>query len=163
MKRFFSVLALLLSISLPAYRSVIACTVNIESFRKNFRHSKQVFLGEIVAIDQVKTEELPKEIREAHQDYKFLSKITFNVEHSWKGDRKKQITAYSTMFCTCPNRFDYFSIGEKYLVFLDKNAYFDSCNLNNSKADSTDDEIFKGMVRRLDRFWFRTWARTYPF
>jgi hypothetical protein len=108
-------------------------------------------------------EELSKQIREKHPDYKFLTKVTFNVERSWKGDRKKQVYLYSTMICDCPTRYDYFSIGKKYLVFSDKNTYFDPCDVYNAKVDSTNDASVKNEIRRLDSFQFRIWARIYPF
>jgi hypothetical protein len=163
MKRFFYVLTALFVLISLGNQQLTACTVHIGSFRKTFRDSKRVFLGEIVALDKFKMEELSKQIREKHPDYKFLTKVTFNVERSWKGDRKKQVYLYSTMICDCPTRYDYFSIGKKYLVFSDKNTYFNPCDVYNAKVDSTSDASVKNEIRRLDSFQFRIWARIYPF
>ena len=170
MKRNFIAVALLTLIFLPGINRVAACTVNVESFRKNFRQAKRVFLGEITAIDLVKIEELPKEIQEQHKDLKFLAKIIFKVERSWKGDNRNEVIVYSKMFCDCPYRTEYFSLGKKFLVFSDKQSYFDACSLFNAEVDSkeipTDSweaEFVKNKINRLDDFWFRTWARIYPF
>lgn len=137
---------------------VSACTVNIEPLRKTFRQAKNVFVGEIISSESVNENDFPETLRE----YKYLEKLTFKVEQSWKGN-KKQVIVYSLPFCDCPMRQYDFSVGKRFLVFTEKNSNFDVCNLPNIQLDSDKNNNSKLIIKRLNKFWFRTRARIYPF
>lgn len=141
-----------------SFENIIACTVNIEPLRKTFRQSKNVFVGEIISVEPVNEKDLPKNLKE----YKYLSKLTFKVDKSWKG-KNKRVVVYSYPFCNCPMREYNFSAGKKFLVFADKNSYYDVCNLSNIEFSSDRNNNSQEIIKRLDSFWFRTWARIYPF
>jgi hypothetical protein len=167
MKREFGAFALLVLFFLSGINSIKACLPNVESFRKVFRHSKQVFVGEIIEVGWVKKEELPQNLQEATEG---LAKITFKIDRSWKGKNVAQEVLYSKLFCTCPDRTNYFTKGKKFLVFSDKQSYFDACSLLNAQVDpaeipvdSWEAKFVKNKIDRLDDFWFRLWAKIYPF
>ena len=141
-----------------SFENSSACTVNIEPLRKTFRHSKNVFVGEIISVADANEEELPKKLKE----FKYLSRLTFKVDRSWKGN-DKQVIVYSLPFCDCPMRQYNFSVGEKFLVFADRNSNYDVCNLSNIQLSLDRNKNSQDIIKRLDKFWFRTWARIYPF
>ena len=57
------------------------------------------------------------------------------------------------------------SKGQKMLVFADKDGVVDSCNFQYVVEMKDEEKIaeVKKVTDKLDSFWFRTWARIYPF
>jgi hypothetical protein len=141
-----------------SFENSIACTVVIEPLRKTLRHSKNVFVGEIISVDSPNEAELPKKRKE----FMYLSKLTFKVDKSWKGNNK-QVIVYSSPFCDCPMKQYNFSVGEKFLVFADRNSNYDICNLSNIQLSFDKNKNSQDIIKQLDKFWFRAWARIYPF
>lgn len=157
MRRFSYICIFLIACFSISVQLAKACTVDIEPLRKTFRQSKYVFIGEIVSVESIEKSELPEKLKK----YDYLVKLTFKVENSWKGN-SKNITIYSSPFCSCPWRQYNFSVGKRFLVFADKNSYFDVCNLSNIEVDSDENNNLNLIIKRLDKFWFRTWASIYP-
>jgi hypothetical protein len=57
------------------------------------------------------------------------------------------------------------SKGQEMLVFADKDGVIDSCNFQyvvEIKDEKKKSEV-KKLTDKLNSFWFRTWARIYPF
>lgn len=152
-------LVTLILLVLFSFENLNACTVHIESLRKTYRQSRNIFIGEIISTESIKKEEdLPEKLKE----FKYLEKITFKIDKSWKGE-KKQIVVYSSPFCECPMREYNFSAGNKFLVFADKNSKFDVCNLSNIEISSDKNKHSQEITKKLDSFGFRFWADIYPF
>lgn len=158
MSRVFQALFVFVFALTFCFQNAVACTVDIEPLRKTYRQSKNVFLGEIISIESVDKEELPEKLKE----FKYLEKLTFKVNKSWKGNNK-QVVVYSSPICNCPMREYDFSIGRKFLVFDDKSSNFDICNLSNIELITDKNKDSQKIIKRLDNFSFRLWAKIYPF
>ncbi len=160
MKKVFYISVLFILNLLLCFQSINACTAPIVTLRNSFISAKYVFLGEIVSVERKEDEELPEKLQDY---YKALDKITFKVIKSWKGSSKNQIVNYSIPYCPCPGREFDFVKGKKFLVFADENNFFDICDMNSVQMDSEYAEYVEKNIKRLNSFWFRTWARIYPF
>ena len=134
------------------FQTVTACTITIEPLRKSFRRANAVFLAEVVEIK-------PKS-NAADKNAFTSDDITFNISNSWKSDYQKRATfpASSGFICGCDSKPSQFEIGKKYIVFVNQENVADICD-----AEPAESGEFPAAVRRLDRFWFRAWARIYPF
>lgn len=137
-----------------------ACTVHIVGPRRAYRASSRVFIGELVSHPDPSSFELPPILA----DWKGLGKARFKIERSWKGPKKGETDLYLNPWCNCPTRLLLPKPGEKLLIFADKDGVVDACEMYviEMKDDRQNDKL-KGVMRRLDSFWFRTWANIYPF
>ena len=162
MKKFTLSISLLL---LLFCESAIACTVTIRGLRDEFRGSSQIFTGEFVGFDEGSTYEIPTWLSEKWKPDAALQKATFRIEKSWKGQRSGTISLFINPSCDCPMRFLLPAKGQKMLVFADKDGVVDSCNFQHVVEMKDEEKIaeVKKVTDKLDSFWFRTWARIYPF
>jgi hypothetical protein len=158
MKRLFQIIIVFALIFLISFETVNACTVHIVPLRKDYQQSKNVFLGEIISTERVENEELPEKLKGS----KYLEKLIFKVHKSWKGN-KMEVIVYSSSFCDYPMRQYDFSVGEKFLVFADKNSHFDICGSSNFQISKDKNKNSEEIIKRLDSFGFRLWARIYLF
>lgn len=127
-----------------------ACSISSPPLRKQFRQSANVFMGEVLDIT-----ETPKDYKDKKK--RFIGGIVkFKIEKSWKGTKETEISLLSDIINTgCGEKPQYFTKGEKYLVFTEKDyVYF----YESSKLAYSNDKI-----KKLDDFGFRLWARIYPF
>jgi hypothetical protein len=136
-----------------------ACTVEITGLRKEFRRSRNVFVGKVISVASVPKEQLPPRVVETWGP---LDKITFRVKQAWKGQDTGTITVFSNVYCSCPNKFLEFKEGREFLVFSDRDSIADACSLRVYDL-ATSDEYSKKDMKRIGSFWFRTWATLYPF
>ncbi len=156
---------LILSISLLFLvfgETAYACTVSINGLRKEFRRSGQVFIGEFFEFTSEKREEMPEHLS---RKWETLGKANFRIKKSWKGQRSGEIPLFFNVACDCPMRYLIPNKGQEMLIFADKDGVIDSCNLQyviEMKDEKKRAEV-KGLTDKLNSFWFRTWAKVYPF
>lgn len=140
--------------------SVAACTIEISPLRKDFRRANSVFIGKLLSIDELTPNTSNEKIPDEWSDWKVFSKIKFQVERKWKGsyagEREFVAAAYYT--CGCDTRMSQFVEGKEYLVFAESSDFVFVCSAEEIGRLTTTDKM-----KRLDSFWFRTWARIYPF
>jgi hypothetical protein len=132
------------------FQTASACEVVVLSLRKEFRHSKDVFLGEIKSVEKDKS-----------------TRVTFKVLKSWKGRDAKELTINASEYCACPSKSFDFILGKQFLVMTtvvgeNKQIFYDPCLIYTYQIDKQPDEAEK-TIKRLDSFWFRAGARIYPF
>lgn len=155
-------------------QTVFSCTIVIPSFRKTYRESKSVFIGEVLKIEEYydvagKERQISEDwletndiLKKASPQFKGLfSKVTFEIKNRWKGNLSKQEDFIAVAFydCGCPdNGVDRFEIGKEYLVMASGKNFAAICD---SKV--ADSDWAKTDIKRLNKFWFRVWATIYPF
>ncbi|HEY8560034.1 MAG TPA: hypothetical protein VIL74_06630 [Pyrinomonadaceae bacterium] len=152
MKCVFRFCVLSLLIFTVGFQTVNACTITVEPLRKHFRRANAVFLAEVVEIRQKPG---------AAESKNFISDdVTFDISETWKGDHRNRATlpASSGFICGCDSKPSRFETGRKYVVFLNNENVADICDSEPVETGGT-----PKTVERLDRFWFRAWARIYPF
>jgi hypothetical protein len=126
----------------------VACECPFGTHKENFKWARAIFIGEAISVGKSKLYN-PK-ISDAP-----LYAITFRVEKSFKGAKRKEFTVLtdscSSMCCQVQ-----FSEGRKYLVYV----YEDSFVWSNC-AWSTNLETEKAVrqIRELSSLWFRVKAR----
>ncbi len=151
----------LLSILITANAS-FACSVSEVPLRKVFRHADAVFRGKVVQI--VRRELSPREkqlVPEVWRDWNQFSLVTLDIENSWKGGLKgtKEFVAVDSYDCGCPNHLE-MNLGDELIVFSG-NIFLTVCQT--VKTHPVNTRHTRQDVHRIDSFWFRTWARIYPF
>src|SRR5687768_13378452 len=140
---------------------VNACTIQIVGLRDEFRKSKNIFIGEVVSVDVVPKDGLPRRLA---ANWNSLERITFRIKTSWKGDKSGTIEVLSNVACDCPMRSLIFERGKEFIIFADRDNFADACSLRNfDTAHERYKDNLGNDVRRLDNFWFRSWARINPF
>jgi len=151
MKHFIHQIALFVLFLMICFQSINACTSVDEPLRKTFRRTKAVFLGKIKEIKQIPLADYSKSLVDGE--------ITFEISKTWKGDYKKQMTLAANIgwVCGCDSP-DQFKVGQEYIVFVDKQSVANFCD-----AEKTDTKYGSSKMKQLDSFWFRTWAKIYPF
>jgi len=94
-----------------------------------------------------------------------IFRVRFKILKSWKGQNKGEIDVYTSGYCACPPRNFPFSTSEEYLIDTDSKNFADTCNEFSliKPFDMSGENKFTYQVERLNSFWFRTWARIYPF
>lgn len=151
----------ILSLTLFSQTS-LACSIEITPLRKRFRRAESVFVGKVISIAEYNPSEKEKLlIPEYTRDWKYFSKVTFEINEKWKGDvsKKQDFIAIAYFPCGCPgDDIDQFKEGEEFLVFTEDNNFVSICGSEETASGYT-----KKKIKRLDSFWFRKWARIYPF
>jgi hypothetical protein len=140
---------------------VHGCTVEVVGLRDEFRRSKNVFIGEVLAVEGVRKDKLPTRLAE---DWNQLDKITLRIKKSWKGKGVGTISIFSDVSCTCPMRFLTFEVGKEFVILADRDGFASACSFRNiNTSDDRFNELLGNDLRRLNNFWFRAWASIYPF
>jgi hypothetical protein len=155
---FVAVVTLLLS-SPP----IFGCSIVVHPMRKDFRKAANLFQGKVLSVEEIGNKQKSTPLK---TDFVISHKVTFQVVRSWKGRKSGQIDVYLDDYCLCPSRKFEFRSGKEFLVHVDKNGYADTCNLyfyDFSIRNGERSEYLDHLTSQLDSFWFRTWARIYPF
>src|SRR5687768_12554754 len=140
---------------------VNACTIQVVGLRDEFRRSKNIFIGEVVSVDMVPKNRLPRRLAE---NWNSLERITLRIKRSWKGEKNGTIEVVSNSVCECPMRSLIFERGKEFIIFADRDNFADACSMRNfDTAHERYKDNLGSDLRRLDKFWFRSWARIYPF
>ena len=173
MKKFCFALTLT-AIFLGSSQIAFSCTIYIPPFRKVYRESKSVFVGKVLKIEEyynlTETDkriipehwlQINDRLRAASQYKGLFSKITFEIKDKWKGNiaERKDFISVSAYDCGCPgDGINVFEIAQEYLVTAREKNFVSVCDSKTADSDWAKDDI-----KRLDKFWFRTWATIYPF
>lgn len=153
---FFCVL--LLSVSQDA----IGCEIVALPLRREFKRAERVFQGRVVRVQELPENKVARKSTE--RDSFATHKLTLEVVRSWKGSRQDTVEVTTSDYCPCPSRKYEFVTGKEFLIYADKKGYVDICNLYFIEKTSGERlKYFNETTRHLDKFWFRTWARIYPF
>jgi hypothetical protein len=153
-----AVLLILLTLAEPSF----GCTVTMRGLRKEFRSASQVFVGEFVRFEDGERDKVPADLAEKWES---LGKATFRIRKSWKGHSSGEISLFVNVLCDCPMRYLLPASGDEMLVFADKDGVIDSCNFQYViQVEEEKKKVEAKIVTdKLNSFWFRTWARIYPF
>jgi hypothetical protein len=149
-------------VGLMLCETVFACTVVIEGTRKIYRRSSQVFVGKFIEFEENSNAIVPDNLK---AKWKTIGEARFSIAKSWKGQRTGSMSLYVNPVCDCPMREMILVPGEEVLIFADKDGVVDSCDIQYVlRLQNERDRIAaKDVTKRLDSFWFRTWAGIYPF
>lgn len=151
MKKLFQVAVPVFSILIFCIQSVNACEFTGEPLRKTFRRSKAVFIAEVKDVQFNESVDHNKSLVDGQ--------LTFEIFSSWKGNFNNRVTLPANIANTCGcYSFREFKTGKKYIVFVDKKSVVHICDSDEAKTESGAEKI-----KNLNNFWFRTWARIYPF
>ena len=152
----FRVALLVLTITLGSSLAY-SCTCGMPTQRARFRNAHAVFVGEILEMKQ----RAGVEADESLKDYPY--QVTFRVEKQWKGKRQSEITALSDYeeLGMCNDL--YLEVGKRFLIYAPRKRgqliVYAKCGPNvPANNEYTDAEI-----RRLNNFFFRTYASLYPY
>ncbi len=168
MKQIYWFLILFVFLLTLTFQPLNACSINISPLRKEFRAANAVFVGKVLKIEDyyTPTEREKKEIPDdwtsgSMKDLKIFSKVTFAVQNKWKGNLsgKKEYVAVAYWSCGCPGvELDRFNVDVEYLIFASRKNFITVCDSFREKIEDK-----AKLIKKLDSFWFRTWARIYPF
>jgi hypothetical protein len=167
MKPVFRLFIAAIFISLFSFQNISACSIYIPPLRKEFRKAKAVFAGKILKIEDyyVPTEAEKQDIPEhwttgSLKNANIFSRVTIEIKNKWKGrlPGKKTFVAVSYWGCGCPGDQDRFKEGEEYVLFIENKNFITVCDSWREKVDGKEK-----LIKKLDDFRFRSWARIYPF
>lgn len=159
MKPFHLLFALVLTCGLFLH-PILGCSVDIIPLRKQFRRADAVFTGRVKKVSDYypsafDLQRAPKDLA----DWKFWSKVTFEIDQKWKGNMRKNEEFLAAIdVCTCDVRARELKEGVEYLVFAEKRKFLHVC-----RAHETDNEWAESDMKKLNKFSFRLWSRLYPF
>lgn len=162
MKKVYQASSTLVLICIFLLRVSSPCSLNISPLRKDFRAAKSVFLGKVTSISDYSLSENDKSfIPESWQNHKYFSKVRFEIKNKWKGDvsQNQEFIAVAYWWCGCPGgKPDEFKVGEEFIVFATGKKFITVCDTFRDKLDGK-----PALIKKLDSFGFRAWARIYPF
>jgi len=139
---------LLLSLLAIGSSPVSACSCSDPSRREKFRTADYVFLGQVIEIVDSNVKD-------------FAYAVTFTVDRQWKGSKLRQPLVNFTFDNPgwCGDL--HLAKGERFLIYAYREKQelvtYTDCGPNlEAKYAGTD-------VKNLNRFWFRFFARVFPF
>lgn len=145
-------LAFTIAVILMSAQEALPCSCAEPGVREKFRAADSVFVGSLMEMSPSNpTEDLPLA----------AYTVKFKVERRWRGARKSEITAVANYdrpgWCGDLN----LTVGERYLIYAEREKgrlliYTDCGPSLNSKYAAEE-------IKRLNGFWFRFFARMYPF
>ena len=145
-------IAFILSPLLLGAAEARACSCGDPSVREKFRTSDSVFVGRVTELRGFgPTDDFPLA--------EYL--VKFKVERRWKGHDGPELSAVANFdrrgWCGDLN----LTVGERYLIYAARTKgrllIETDCGPNLNVKDA------EGEVRRLNGFWFRLFARLYPY
>lgn len=143
-------------------QQVSACEIVIPPLRNEFRQARAVFIGKVKRVqDFTPSPQESLNVPEPWRAYKTLARIHFEISKKWKGpgSREQEYVAIAHLPCGCPgDPWRQFSEGDEYLIFEYDKGFLTVC-----ESDKIGPGHVQDKVKRLNSFWFRAWARIYPF
>jgi hypothetical protein len=140
------------SMILACAAEVFPCTCSSPGVREKFRSADVVFVGSVTAISP------------ASPDADFplaMHTVKFKVEKLWKGPRNSEITAVADYdqrgWCGDLD----LAVGEKYLIYADRQK--GRLRIQTDCGPNMNVRYAAGELKRLNGFWFRLFARVYPY
>lgn len=158
MNRIFAVFLLLIF----AFQGTLACSIELQPLRKQFRKAKSVFAGRVESIESYTPSEqerdklLPDDVNWYYKGP--FAKVRFTLLKTWKNSAvgEREFIAITSDSCQC--RQTHFVSGQEYVVFANERSFLHIC-----EATELNSEFGRAEVHWLNRFWTRTWATIYPF
>jgi hypothetical protein len=129
------------------------CSCADPSQREKFRSANAVFLGKAIEI---------KEYTDPDKDFQmFIQTVKFEVRKQWKGAKKPEIVALAAFdlpgWCGDLN----LTVGESYLIYAAREKgrllVYTDCGPNRNVKYAWEE------IKQLKNFWFRFFARLYPY
>jgi hypothetical protein len=145
-----SKLTISLAVGLLVSSSAFACSCADPTVRQKFRTSELVFVGTVTDF-----KDAPR------NDNAFVYSVTLKVERQWKGTRQKEITVLWSL--DSPGMCNDLPLikGERYLIYTSREdnnfAVYPDCGTNYFA------KYHAAEIARLNGFWFRFWARLFPY
>jgi len=132
--------------------TVDACTCSAPGPRHAFRDAAVVFIGQVLETGLNPYGKL--------YEKGYVSKIKFRIEKTWKGSHQSEITLLSDYWLGTCVGFN-FEVGKKYLVYASRKQNllftYSECAPSLPLANASTN------IEKLNRFWFRFFARANPF
>ena len=119
-----------------------SCSCASRSASKDFRTAKAVFVGEVIEVSKG-----------------YPATVKFKIEKQWKGIKKLEIiTSWGFEGVGSCGGF-LFKEGEKFLVYAygKELSVFTACSRTKGFKQAEND------LKKLNSFWFRFYARVFPF
>jgi hypothetical protein len=145
---------LLVSILTFSSQVVYSCTCTAANQRRSFKDAAVVFIGRVIEVSPI------KEDISYNEGFPLALKVKLNVEKSWKRKKRSDITVLSQQYTGWCGGFN-FNPGERYLLYAyaeDKWLIADSVCARSSPLSQASEQ-----VKNLNNFWYRLFARIYPF
>lgn len=151
MKQIYPIFLALLLTSVFFSENSYACSAYTSPLKERFRKAETVFVGTVANVEPYPPG------RNWTLDGLNQYTVRFKTTKTWKGAEKgeREYVVFE-LDCDCDGTLDVPKLGKEYLVTPDKHPIV--CH-----AVATDTERGRNEIKRLDRFWFRTWATLYPF
>lgn len=152
MKRICSFLLALFSMAAFFMLDAYACDENISSLKERYRKAESIFVGTVESL-----EAYPKGRNWTLDGFNAYT-VRFKTTKTWKGgeDSAREYVVMEAS-CGCPDMSIMFKQEKEYLVFAPEEDLV-ICN-----AVATDTKRAEEEMKKLNRFWFRTWATVFPF
>jgi hypothetical protein len=158
----FKYLCYLVFIGAISSVKLFACSIEIPPLRKDYRRAESVFVAKVIKVEETTLDpSVVNNFPAGWRDWKLFSRISFQIERQWKGPSgtQKEYVGVAFYGCGCPGGpFDQFVAGNEYLVFGGSKNFLTVC-----ESEKTGSEYISDKMKRLDKFWFRTWVEIYPF
>jgi hypothetical protein len=144
----------LLTFSLIFCVSGYCCECFQRSTVKDFHRAKTVFIGSVEQVTPA-----PYQGLLSRPDLRYS--ITLRTERVWKGKKVNHVSVLTRNLASCDGFA--FAEGERYLVFAfgDRLVVYTPCS--HSASLSAPKDCTKKDMKYVRNFWFRLWARIYPF
>ena|GEM_PF-2779991 len=151
MKRIYSIFLALLLTPVFFSENSYACSAYSSPLKERFRKAETVFVGTVESV-----EPYPPGRNWTLDGFNTYT-VRFKATKTWKGAEKddREYVVYEAN-CDCKGTSELPKLGKEYLFTPDKDP-------NVCHAIATDTERGRNEIKRLDRFWFRTWATFYPY
>lgn len=149
-----SILSLLLPILLIFIlgQKIMACSCG-NTLRGDFKKARMVFLGKVVEV-----------AHNAGIDSDNSDLVTLEMEKTWKGPREKtvMVSVHPLINYGSCSGFN-FEKDAKYVVFANTKKLVVQSGCGSTFQIIEGDESREKKLKKLNSFWFRSWAKIYPF
>ncbi|HMO81506.1 MAG TPA: hypothetical protein PKD24_12020 [Pyrinomonadaceae bacterium] len=145
---------------------VFSCSFYDPPLRTKFRHAKQVLVGTVLKVSPANIDKATRARLSHDKTFSLydrldaLASVEFKITKRWKGSKDEVVVfvAPRSELCICSSRLSEFDVGKEYLIFAFHRDFVSYCDTLPPDAGYTTETM-----KRLDSFWFRTWARVFPF
>lgn len=135
-------------------QAVYPCTCIAAGQRRSFRQAEAVFVGRVIEVRDFNGEQ-PSKV-----GWPAALEVKLKVEKSWKRAKQPEITLLSQNYTGWCGGFN-FVVGEQYLLYSYSEGNWlmaDSiCTRSVPLAHASD------QIKNLNSFWYRLFARVFPF
>jgi hypothetical protein len=132
--------------------AALACSCSDPGVRERFRAADYVFVGRVIEMSPLAPDDVSPLA---------VSLVKFSVEGQWKGSKKAEVTAVADFdmpgMCGDLN----LAVGGRYLIYapVEKGRLLVHADCGPNRVA----EYAAGEIKQLRSFWFRLFARLYPY